>query len=69
MEKTVNIEGMSCNHCKMRVEKALAAVPGVKSVMVDLAAGRARIQLADTVTDEALTTAVTDAGYVVTGIC
>lgn len=30
------IEGMSCNHCKMTVEKALKAVPGVTEAVVDL---------------------------------
>ncbi|MEG0050046.1 MAG: heavy metal translocating P-type ATPase, partial [Clostridia bacterium] len=31
MEKIVYIEGMSCNHCKMSVEKALKALNGVES--------------------------------------
>lgn len=33
----VHIEGMSCGHCVMRVEKGVAAMPGVKSAKVDLA--------------------------------
>lgn len=32
----IKIEGMSCDHCKMAVEKALKAVDGVESVQVDL---------------------------------
>ncbi len=32
----VHIEGMSCGHCVMRVEKGVAALPGVKSSKVDL---------------------------------
>ncbi len=32
----VHIEGMSCGHCVMRVEKGVAALPGVKSAKVDL---------------------------------
>ena len=32
----VHIEGMSCGHCVMRVEKGIAAMPGVKSAKVDL---------------------------------
>jgi len=36
-EKTVvHIEGMSCGHCVMRVEKGIAALPGVTSAKVDL---------------------------------
>jgi copper chaperone len=39
----LKIEGMSCNHCKMAVEKALKAVPGVTSAIVDLAAKQAAV--------------------------
>ena len=36
-EKTVvAIEGMSCGHCVMRVEKGVGALPGVKGANVDL---------------------------------
>lgn len=28
MKKIMRIEGMSCNHCKAAVEKALSALPG-----------------------------------------
>jgi copper chaperone len=38
MEKTVlNVDGMSCEHCVNAVTKAVGALPGVKSVSVDLA--------------------------------
>ena len=33
----VAIEGMSCGHCVMRVEKGVSGMPGVKSAKVDLA--------------------------------
>jgi len=37
LSKTViKIEGMSCNHCKMAVEKALKGISGVTDVKVDL---------------------------------
>ena len=68
MNKTVKIEGMMCEHCKARVEKALAAVDGVSAVAVDLAAKQAIVTLNGAVSDDALTAAVTDAGYEVTGI-
>lgn len=32
----VKVEGMSCNHCKMRVEKALKSVEGIEDAVVDL---------------------------------
>lgn len=34
--KKIKIEGMSCNHCKMTVEKVLKELSGVKKVEVDL---------------------------------
>ena len=33
MKKEFKIEGMSCNHCRMHVEKALNGVEGVKAVV------------------------------------
>jgi len=62
MSQTIlKIEGMTCNHCKMRAEKALQGVSGVESVKVDLANKEAVI------TGEAeranLVKAVVEAGY------
>lgn len=34
--KKIKIEGMSCNHCKMTVEKVLKEISGVKKVEVYL---------------------------------
>ena len=65
MTKTVKIEGMMCAHCSGRVEKALNELPGVTAA-VDLAAGTAVVT--GEVADEAITKAVADAGYTVTGI-
>ena len=65
MTKTMKIEGMMCAHCSGRVEKALNDLPGVTAT-VDLAAGTAAVT--GDVSDEAITKAVTDAGYTVTGI-
>ncbi|HWR24992.1 MAG TPA: copper ion binding protein [Methanosarcina sp.] len=33
---TINVEGMSCGHCQMRVKKAVEAVEGVKKADVSL---------------------------------
>jgi len=65
MTKTVKIEGMMCAHCSGRVEKALNDLPGV-SASVNLEAGTASVQ--GDVSNEAITKAVTDAGYTVTSI-
>lgn len=58
MEKKMLIHGMMCNHCKMTVEKALKAVPGVADASVDLEAQTATITLTQDVSDEALMAAV-----------
>ncbi len=65
MAKTMKIEGMMCAHCSGRVEKALNDLPGVTAT-VDLEAGTAMVN--GDVADEALTKAVTDAGYTVVSI-
>lgn len=60
-EVTLSIEGMMCEHCKARVEKALSAVPGVQKVKVNLAKKNAKIiGNADL---SLLKQAVSDAGY------
>jgi hypothetical protein len=38
------IEGMMCAHCQAKVEQGLSALPGVKSVVVDLEKGEARVE-------------------------
>ncbi len=62
MKATIKIEGMTCNHCKMRVEKALNAIDGV-AASVDLAAKNAELTLSKEVSREALENAVRNAGY------
>lgn len=37
------VEGMTCEHCVRAVTDAVAALPGVRSVRVDLAAGQVRV--------------------------
>lgn len=34
--KTMKVEGMHCANCKNAVEKAVSAIPGIKSAKVDL---------------------------------
>lgn len=34
MKKVIRIEGMSCNHCKAAVEKALSALPGTTATAI-----------------------------------
>jgi copper chaperone CopZ len=45
MESTqLQISGMTCGGCVAHVTKALSAVPGVRSIRVDLQTGRADIE-------------------------
>jgi copper ion binding protein len=62
-ETTLRIEGMTCASCVARVERALAAVPGVESAEVNLATERATLRLAAPVAAADLAAAVEDAGY------
>ncbi len=58
------VEGMSCASCVGRIEKALAAVPGVLEAHVNLATEKAQVRhVAGMVDAKALETAVSDAGY------
>ena len=63
MEKKMLVEGMSCNHCKMSVERAISAVPGVSACVVDLANKTATITLREDVADEKLMEAVRNADF------
>ncbi|MEZ4324171.1 MAG: heavy metal translocating P-type ATPase [Polyangiales bacterium] len=62
------VAGMSCGSCVGRVERALAAVPGVDSATVNFATQRAHVSFdASQVPYSALVQAVADAGYEVPG--
>jgi copper chaperone CopZ len=58
----LEIEGMGCEGCVAAVDTALRAVPGVRTVAVDLAAGRATVEH-EGVDPAALLRAVEKAGY------
>ena len=67
MKKEMFIEGMSCNHCKGRVEAALNNIDGVHAE-VSLEDKKAVLKLSHPVEDDLLVKAVTDAGYEVVEI-
>ena len=68
MTKVITVEGMMCAHCTGRVQKALEAVEGVSSVAMSLEDKTATVTLSAEVAEDALRTAVTEAGYEVTAI-
>ena len=66
--KTLQVEGMMCEHCEARVRKALEAVPGVESAAADHKAGTAVVTLSMPVADDMLKAAVEAQDYQVTGL-
>ncbi|WP_447730387.1 heavy metal translocating P-type ATPase [Pseudoxanthomonas suwonensis] len=62
-EAELAIEGMHCASCVGRVERALAAVPGVVEASVNLATERARVRTAGPADTAVLAEAVRKAGY------
>ncbi|MBW8893464.1 MAG: heavy metal translocating P-type ATPase, partial [Burkholderiales bacterium] len=59
----LQVTGMTCASCVMRVEKTLKAVPGVNAASVNLATEEAAVNADASVTADALATAVRKAGY------
>ena len=68
MKKELMIEGMMCQNCVKHVTHALDGIPGAADVQVSLENKKATVNVPESVTDEALKAAVTEAGYKVTGI-
>jgi copper chaperone len=60
----LRVSGMTCGHCQAKVEKALKAVIGVYSAVIDLPDGEAEVDFDDdSVTTDQLVAAVAQAGY------
>ena len=68
MSCKLSIEGMMCPHCEAHVKNALNAVPGVEVLQISHQTNSAEIKRAADVTDEALSEAVKNAGYTLTGV-
>jgi Cu+-exporting ATPase len=62
MKKIIAINGMSCEHCKATVEKALNAINGVEA-SVNLKKNIAVVDLKTEIDDQTLKNAVNEAGY------
>jgi Cu+-exporting ATPase len=63
MKKVINVNGMSCGHCKARVEKVLGELDGVAAAEVNLDKKIAVVTLNKDVADDILINTVNDAGY------
>jgi len=63
MQKVLIVEGMTCGHCKARVEKALSSLPEVNSVVVDLENKEVTINLLEDINEQILIDTIIEAGY------
>lgn len=64
--KTLNVEGMSCAHCKAAVEEELNKLSGVEHSNADFETGAVEVSYDEgRVTDGDLREAIEEAGYTV----
>lgn len=63
MKKTIMIEGMTCNHCKLNVEKAIKGIKGVVKADVSLFLKQAEIEATEQIDLEEIKKAISNAGY------
>lgn len=61
--KTILIDGMQCNHCKMTVEKVLGAIDGVTKVEVNLENKTAIIESSKEISEDIIKTVIEEAGF------
>ena len=66
-ERTVNIEGMVCDHCSGRIQNALNSIEGINAKVIR-SKGKAIVKLGRQIGDEELKKIITDLGYQVTDI-
>lgn len=65
---TLDVEGMSCAHCKMAVTNALKELDGVSNVSVDVEKGKAAVEYDEAkVQFSKMKDAVEEQGYDVVG--
>lgn len=61
-ERTYQVDGMTCGHCRVAVLEEVGALAGVDEVEVDLASGRMVVR-GSGLDDAAVAAAVDEAGY------
>lgn len=63
IKKIIDIEGMHCNHCVMKIENALKEIEQVAKVKVNLAKKQAEVYLNEDVSDEILINAIKNVDF------
>ena len=62
--KVINVAGMSCDHCKMAVTKAVSSLAGVSSVEVNLENNTAAVEFDESILlPDAIKQAIEAQGY------
>lgn len=64
---SITVKGMTCNHCRMSVTKALESLPGVSGVNVDLLSGKATFEANPPVDPAVVKKAIEKIGFEVVG--
>jgi Copper chaperone len=64
---SITVKGMTCNHCRMSVTKALESLPGVSNVNVDLLSGTATYDAAPPLDPAVVKKAIEKIGFEVVG--
>ncbi len=67
-KKIIGVDGMHCDGCATRIEKALGELSDVDNVRVELKKKRVIVYYSDSVDDMLLKSVIENLGYVVTGI-
>ncbi|MGV7301715.1 heavy-metal-associated domain-containing protein [Mycobacterium kansasii] len=64
---TVTVTGMTCGHCASSVRDEVARIRGVTAVQVDLHSGAVTVESDGPVDNDAIKSAVEEAGYGLAG--
>lgn len=63
MEKIIIVKGMTCNHCKMTVEKGLNNILGIKVKNIDITTGKVELEIENEAVMQEIKDVVDDLGY------
>ena len=64
IKQTINVSGMSCEHCVKAVAEAVKALPGIGNVDVNLKKGVAAVKFDESkITLDGIRGAIREAGY------
>jgi copper chaperone len=62
-EKTLNVPEIHCDHCKMSIEGAVSALPGVERATVDIGQATVSVAFDDPATLDEIVGAIESQGY------